>query len=230
MTESEIRQLRQSVNRIGAWRNLPFFSRGCQFSRVCEQLRNESGTVLPNPPDILRAFQIIRNPRDVRVVILGQDPYPNPNRAHATGLAFATRNDEQHSTMTNIISGVKASYPTADPNRDLIYWAEQGVLLLNCALTVPKDAAGCHLTIGWKPLIDQVLACLSWRRDIAWMLWGGKAQKIVPRIASRCVIKTSHPQNQSVSKTGSPFRGSRQFRRVNQFLRQNCNLPIDWKK
>ena len=215
--------LQQSLTRIVAWRNLPFFKNG-QFNEVCRELAQERRRVFPTACNILRAYELVQ-PSDVRVVILGQDPYPqlacatksvvSPRRAvgsgqdpypqppRATGLAFAVRVGcmPQQGSLLNIFDKVRKDpgIPSAPlhclaAHSDLTGWARQGVLLLNTALTVPENTPGGHGGIGWSPLISQTLRCLAPRSDIAWLLCGYRAKQRVSRLSLRgLVICTGHP-------------------------------------
>lgn len=235
MTPHQVRQLKKSVRHIGAWRSLPFFSRQQQFNHVCSQLRNVH-PVLPKPGDIFKAFRLLPDPCDVRVIILGQDPYPRPN--HATGLAFSIPNGQSNRTPTtskNVRRCVRRNYRNSTTQGDLTNWATQGVLLINRALTVTRGHPGSHLSarFGWKPLIKQVLQRLARHDDVVWLLWGREAHAMLPSgVMSPCVIKVSHPSNRSKNRHNPPaycaFSRSSQFRMANRFLRSKGHNPINW--
>ena len=225
--------LRESLRRIGTWTNLPFFSNG-QFDAVCTCLEAETRQVFPDAGNIFKAFQMVDR-QAVRVVILGQDPYPTPG--NATGLAFAVSacSNDLPGSLQNVFKEVKSDLGGLSERTqpDLLSWARQGVLLLNTTLTVPEEDSGGHLCsgcFGWCPLIKQALAVLAPRRDIAWLLWGDKAHKMEPSNmnANALVIKTSHPSQRSASRTDSPFLGSRPFSRANQFLACRERQNIIW--
>ena len=170
----------------------------------------------------------------VRVVILGQDPYPTPG--NATGLAFAVSacSNNLPGSLQNIFNEVEND--TGHPARtqcDLLSWARQGVLLLNTTLTVPEGDSGGHICsgcFGWHPLIEQALEALAPRSDIAWLLWGGKPHKMKPSNmnADALVIETSHPSQRSANRTGSPFLNSKSFSKVNRFLVSRGKQNIIW--
>ena len=191
--------LRQSPTRIGAWRNLPFFNNH-QFNNVCQKFAQETRPVFPTAGNILRAYEMVQ-PCDVRVVILGQDPYPQQDRA--TGLAFAVPVGQmpRRGSLPNIFKRVlndpripTVSWHYLATHCCLTGWARQGVLLLNTALTVPLDTPGGHGGIGWSPLISQTLRLLAPRSDIAWLLCGYRAKRRVSRLSMQgLVIKTGHP-------------------------------------
>lgn len=194
MNQHQVQQLRNSEQHIGGWRSLPFFADQQQFDHVCSQLCDECRQVFPNPGDIFKAFHLLPNPCDVRVIILGQDPYPTPN--HATGLAFSIPNGQSSQTSTNIYRCVRRNYRNSTTRGDLTCWATQGVLLINRALTVsrgavPQGRPKSHLSarFGWKPLIEQALQCLARRDDVVWLLWGREAHAMLPSgVMSPCVI------------------------------------------
>lgn len=203
--------LKQSVSRIGPWTGLRFFNSG-QFARVCANLARENDPVWPKPDEILKAYKLVW-PCAVRVVILGQDPYPQPGRA--TGLAFAVPNGQMPSrgSLPNIFQELRCDpgiprTPPRDPeaNSELTGWACQGVFLLNTILTVPEDQPGGHGSIGWSPLLSQTLRLLAPRTDIVWLLCGYRATQRVRRICLRgSVIETGHPSRKSNSNLPHPF-------------------------
>lgn len=217
--------LEQSVNRIGPWADLPFFSNG-QFARVCARLESENWPVWPAPGDVLRAYEFVP-PCAVRVVVLGQDPYPQPGRA--TGLAFAVPNGQTppRGSLPNIFEELRSDpriprMTTRDPaaNSELTGWARQGVLLLNTILTVPEDQPGGHGSIGWSPLLSQTLRLLAPRPDIAWLLCGYRAKRRVGRMCLHGgVIATGHPSRKRRSVVRHPFS------EINACLQ---GAPIDW--
>ena len=222
----DVEPLKQSANNIGDWGCLPFFNNG-QFDRVCQRLTEETRPVFPAAGRILRAYQLVQ-PSDVRVVILGQDPYPQPDRA--VGLAFGVPVGEmpEKGSLPNMFRKLRddPEFSRTAPEDltehcGLTGWANQGVLLLNTALTVPQYKPGGHGSIGWAPLITQTLRHLGPRPDIAWFLCGYKAKKREP--SNRCpralVIKTGHPSRAHL------FDVRRPFSRINEFL---GNRRIDW--
>ena len=222
----DVTPLRQSVGNIGAWADLPFFNNG-QFCKVCERLTEEGRPVWPEAGNILRAFELVQ-PCHVRVVLLGQDPYPQ--RERATGLAFAVPVGQmpERGSLPNIRDKLLADGNVENANQvdfnhicNLEGWARQGVLLLNTALTVPEDQSGGHGGIGWSPLITQTLRWLAPRSDIAWFLCGYEAKRRVP--GNLCpmalVIRTGHPSRKHL------FDACRPFSRINEFL---GNRRIDW--
>ena len=214
-----VQPLQQSVANIGAWATLGFFQSG-QFTRVCQRLSQETRPVWPNAGNVLKALQLVQ-PCDVRVVMLGQDPYPAPQRA--TGLAFAVPNGRmpQRGSLPNIFETVRIDIGHMPAKSDLTQWAQQGVLLLNTVLTVPEFTPDGHRGIGWSPLIREMLGCLASRPDVAWFMCGYRAQQRLPRNLNRnaLVIRTGHPSRSHL------FTPNRPFSRINRFL---GNRSVNW--
>ena len=190
----------------------------------------EAGTVYPPRAMLFSAFE--RTPPDkVRVVILGQDPYHEPGQAH--GLAFSVRRGVKlPPSLRNIYQELESDLgisPAKDG--DLSAWARQGVLLLNTVLTVESGKANSHKSFGWQRFTDAVLAaCAALPQPVAFVLWGGQAQKKAPLLegsaAPRLILQSAHPSPLS-SYRG--FFGSRPFSQINAFLRENGEAEIDWQ-
>jgi uracil-DNA glycosylase len=178
----------------------------------------------------------------VKVVILGQDPYHSPGLAQ--GLAFSIPENipissrDFPSSLRNISKALALEGFGHLPNGDLHSWAEQGVLLLNTALSVQMGEAGSHANLGWKGLIDRLIANLvSQRPGLVWMLWGGHAQTKLPLIESgtdQLILQSSHPSGLGVYKTDRPFLepGARvscgHFTKANQWLNKLGQKEIIW--
>lgn len=207
-----VTSLQNSVANIGAWHRLPFFCQG-QFTKVCQRLSLEIRRVHPAAGDILKAFEFVK-PCDVRVVILGQDPYPQPGLA--TGLAFAVPPPTvcRPPSLTNIFDKLRGDICHVNTDCDLTHWAEQGVLLLNATLTVPEGTPDGHRGIGWSPLIRQSLAHLAPQPDIAWFMCGYRASRRLPRnlCGQALRITTGHPSRRHL------FTADRPFSCINRFL------------
>jgi uracil-DNA glycosylase len=181
---------------------------------------------LPEPSQVLRAF---RQPLDgVKVVILGQDPYPTPG--HSVGLAFCVAPEVAlPRSLANIYSELESDLGVNPPTHgDLTPWAEQGVLLLNSALTVGSGVSGSHRGKGWEPITSAVITALTNRREGApvAILWGKDAQTYGSRFDPRFVITSPHPSPLSARRG---FFGSRPFSQTNELLRQRGQAPIDWE-
>ena len=186
-------------------------------------------TIFPPAGQRLRALEL--TPLDaVKVVILGQDPYHGPGQAH--GLAFSVPNGVRlPPSLRNIYKELETDRGvTPRESGDLTRWAEQGVLLLNNALTVESGRAGSHQKRGWEAITDAVVAAVA-ARDVpsVFILWGSHAQKKAQRIAAlgppHCLIESPHPSPLSAHRG---FFGSRPFSRANAFLRSVGRSPVDW--
>lgn len=169
---------------------------------------------------------------DVKVVILGQDPYHGPGQAH--GLAFSVPDGiTLPPSLRNIYKELANDVGCAPPGSgDLSHWARQGVLLLNNALTVEAGLAGSHQKLGWEDITDAAVAAVAQRPvPSVFILWGSHAQGKAARIAElgpqghHCVIRSAHPSPLSAHRG---FFGSKPFSRANAFLRQHGRGTIDW--
>jgi uracil-DNA glycosylase len=185
----------------------------------------ESGhSVAPDPADIFRAF---RQPLDaIRVVIVGQDPYPTPG--HAVGLAFSTARDVRPipRSLANIYRELHDDLGIEPSSHgDLSRWTEQGVLLLNSALTVRAGSAGSHRDWPWRSVTGSVLQLLADRGDpLVAILWGRDARWSQPFLAEVATVESAHPSPLSAHRG---FFGSRPFSRTNTLLDAQGARPID---
>lgn len=205
-----------------AWSHLPFFTH--DWPRLSALLASEPREVLPPSAQRFAALDACA-PDQVRVVILGQDPYPTPG--HANGLAFSVAPDVRPlpRSLNNIFKELQGDLHAIPADGDLTFWARQGVLLLNTALSVPAGEAGGHRKLGWDRLAAQVLRALD-DRPRAFLLWGNHAQSVCPDPAAHhLVIRTAHPSPLSARRG---FFGSRPFSRVNEWLIANGDTPINW--
>ena len=205
-----------------SWADLPFFS--TRWSVLWDRLAANPDWQ-PAPEAIFRALAL--TPRQkVRVVILGQDPYPTPGRA--TGLAFSfPPGTTPRDSLRNILAELAPDPGRAKPDGDLTLWAEQGVLLLNTALTVPVGRANGHKGWGWETLAQQILAAVASDGPRAFVLWGGPAQKLcanLPR-AGHLFLESPHPSPLSAYRG---FFGSRPFSAINRWLAEQGHPQIDW--
>ena len=181
--------------------------------------------VLPAPENILRAF---RQPfDDVRVLIVGQDPYPTPG--HPVGLAFSVAADVRPvpRSLGNIFTELQADLglPTP-PDGDLTPWTRHGVLLLNRVLTVRSGAAGSHRRHGWEAVTEQAITALAARgTPLVAILWGKDAENLRPLLGDTPTIVSAHPSPLSARRG---FTGSRPFSRANTLLAEQGAAPVDW--
>jgi uracil-DNA glycosylase len=183
--------------------------------------------VHPKLEDVFRVFAMLA-PNDVRVVILGQDPYPTPGHAH--GLAFSVQpNVRIPASLRNIYKELHADLGIEPASHGhLNHWAEQGVMLLNTVLTVTSRRIGSHRKKGWEAFTDAVILALAERESpIVFLLWGADATKKKALIGDRHFVITSpHPSPMSASKG---FFGSQPFSKTNAKLREWGQTPIDWR-
>ena len=202
------------------------------FQQVVTFLRSEkaSGKVIyPPGPLIFNAFN--KTPFDkVSVVIIGQDPYHGPGQAH--GLSFSVpQGIKQPPSLVNIFKEIKSDIGLdllSGPG-DLTHWAEQGVLLLNAALTVRAGEAYSHAKFGWADFTDAVISKISEIKEhVVFLLWGKFAQEKQALIdeTKHHVLKAAHPSPLSAH---NGFLGCKHFSKTNQLLMQDGLPPIDWK-
>ncbi|WP_336485806.1 uracil-DNA glycosylase [Methylobacterium nigriterrae] len=208
------------------WAELPFFTDG-SAERVAARVdaRIAAGArVLPDPENIFRALSLTP-PDSVKVVILGQDPYPTPGDAN--GLAFSYVGTGRLPASLKVILAEVA--PGRPGSGDLTPWARQGVLLLNSALTVEAGQAGAHLRYGWARLTDEAVAAVSARPEPAvFLLWGAQARARAALIDTgrHCVIESGHP---SPLNRARDFPGSAPFGRANAWLEARGLAPVEWR-
>ncbi|MET0726204.1 MAG: uracil-DNA glycosylase [Leifsonia sp.] len=180
---------------------------------------------LPSGRNVLRAFQTPFD--DVRVLIVGQDPYPTPG--HAIGLSFAVDPDVRPlpRSLGNIYTELRDDLGIPTPaHGDLTAWSRNGVLLLNRVLTVRPGEPGAHRGRGWERVTEQAIRALVARdRPLVAILWGRDAAGLRPMLGSTPVIESAHPSPLSARRG---FFGSRPFSRANELLRQQGAEPVDW--
>jgi uracil-DNA glycosylase len=199
-----------------------------QIAAMGEFLRAELAagrSYLPAGPNVLRAFT--QPFADVRVLIVGQDPYPTPG--HAVGLSFAV---EAHvrpipRSLQNIYRELRADLAIATPEHgDLTPWSRHGVLLLNRVLTVAPGAPASHRGKGWEVVTDQAIRALVERgTPLVAILWGRDAQSLSPLLGSVPCVESAHPSPMSADRG---FFGSRPFSRANAALTAQGAAPVDW--
>ena len=185
-------------------------------------------TVYPNHQDILKALEITPF-EEVKVVILGQDPYHGPGQAH--GLSFSVPNGmKAPPSLLNIFKELSADLNVPHPtNTDLTPWAKQGVLLLNTTLTVLGGSPLSHGNLGWETLTDEILKYVNDEKEaVVFILWGAHAQKKMRFIDQNkhLVIKSPHPSPLSAHRG---FFGSQPFSKTNAYLISREFQPINWE-
>ena len=206
-----------------------------------EGMRDEQ-VIYPPQEDILNALAWT-SLRDVRVVILGQDPYHEPGQA--MGLSFSVHRDQKlPPSLRNIYKELVADLGCAQPpTGDLSNWARQGVLLLNTTLTVREHAANSHSKLGWQTLTDYVVRrCCELPQPVVFLAWGAHAIKMVEQTMAatgtgaatrKYCLASTHPSPLSANRAakGVPaFMGSRPFSQANELLTSCGQRPIDWAK
>lgn len=180
--------------------------------------------IVPRSDLVFRAFS--RSPKDYRVLILGQDPYPNPQ--HAMGLAFAVPAGTKPlpPSLQNIYTELQSDLGI-DSQPDLLHWQERGVLLLNRHLTTRANETAAHFKLGWdaftKAAVSHVLEVRE--NKLVSILWGSKAQELSDELSRGKVISSVHPSPLSAYRG---FFGSKPFSKANQLLAQLGESPIDW--
>ncbi|MGB5966553.1 MAG: uracil-DNA glycosylase [Sulfurimonadaceae bacterium] len=198
------------------------------FKRLIQFLRDEeqANTVFPPKEERFNAYHITPF-ENVKVVILGQDPYHGLNQAH--GLSFSVKGQALPPSLKNIYKELVDDMGCEMPqNGDLTSWAKQGVFLLNAVLSVQASSAGSHQQKGWEPFTDTTIKLLSDEREhLVFILWGKPAQSKEKLIdtSKHLVLKAPHPSPLS-SYRG--FFGSKPFSKSNAYLEANGITPIDW--
>lgn len=227
MTASPVAAALAAFRATGSpWLALPFFANGAAEAVAARvDARIAAGAhVLPPPERIFAALSLTPLP-DVKVVILGQDPYPTPGDAN--GLAFSYVGARRLPASLKVILAEVA--PEKPVRGDLTAWARQGVLLLNSALTVEAGKAGTHLRSGWAALTDEAVAAVSARETPAvFLLWGAQARARAALIdgTRHGVFACGHP---SPLNRARDFPGSKPFDRANDWLGEHGQAPIAWR-
>ncbi len=181
---------------------------------------------LPAGDDVLKAF--VRPLADVRVLVVGQDPYPTPG--HPIGLSFAVAPDVRPvpRSLANIYAELRTDLAIETPDHgDLTGWADQGVMLLNRVLTVRPGEAASHRGRGWEQVTECAITALARRGGpCAAILWGRDAQSLKPMLGAVPWVESAHPSPLSARRG---FFGSRPFSRVDRLLTDQGGSPVDWR-
>lgn len=211
----------------GPWHE--FLATQSDLDTIVEKIDNEaqSKTIFPSPNDVFLVFKT--RPEDIKVVILGQDPYYNIGQAN--GLAFSVNdNIATPRSLKNIFKELESDLGIMRTNPNLTDWHEQGVFLLNTALTVPEKEPNAHKKL-WKNFTDDLLVYLTKvNPDILYIMWGGNAKEHGLRIEQELncndnILYSSHPSPLSARHS---FFGSKPFSWVNTQLKRQGKSPIDW--
>jgi uracil-DNA glycosylase len=220
---SDIRLEESWKSRLSAEFSKPYFVDLIQFVRQ----EYATATVYPPGKEIFKAFDACRFP-DVRVVIIGQDPYHGAGQAN--GLCFSVRDGvKPPPSLVNIFKEIRNDLGKPIPaSGDLERWAHQGVLLLNATLTVRASSPGSHQNKGWEQFTDAVIELLSSQKEhVVFLLWGAYAQKkgaVIDR-SRHCVLMSAHPSPFSADRG---FFGSKHFSKANEYLRSQGLKEIVW--
>lgn len=211
---------------IGVEKEQPYFK---QILAQVRQARAAGKIVYPPQNEIFTAFKLTEF-EQVKVVILGQDPYHGPNQAH--GLSFSVKPGvPAPPSLANIYKELSQDIEGFQiPNHGyLVSWAEQGVLMLNTVLTVEQGQAHSHANFGWETFTDRVIAALNEQREnLVFLLWGSHAQKkgqFIDR-QKHCILTSVHPSPLSAHRG---FFGCRHFSQANTYLQSKGITEINWK-
>lgn len=193
-------------------------------ARLREEVAEGRG-YLPAGTDVLRAFTYPMD--EVKVLIVGQDPYPTPG--HPMGLSFSVQPGVRpprslENIFTELVSDLGVDRPTSG---DLTPWSRQGVMLLNRVLTVRPGAPASHKGWGWETVTQRAIEALVERQaPLVAILWGRPAQSLTPMLGSTPILASPHPSPLSASRG---FFGSRPFSRANELLVEQGAMPVDWR-
>lgn len=185
-------------------------------------------TIYPNMNDIFNALKYT-DYKDVKVVMLGQDPYHQPNQAH--GLCFSVKKGvKAPPSLQNMYKEIYAEYGYPIPDHgELTYWAEQGVLMLNTVLTVRESQPNSHKGMGWEVFTDNIISLLNQRPEpMVFLLWGAnaRAKKKIITNPNHLVLESAHPSPLSAY---NGFFGNNHFKKANEFLKSKGRPEIDWQ-
>jgi len=176
-------------------------------------------------PSIDQIFACFKNPPEsIKVVIVGQDPYPKSE--HAMGLAFSVPTEivKLPPTLINIFKELKDDLGVVRQSGNLTDWSNQGVMLLNRTLTIARDGKNSHINLGWEDFTEKIIQRLA-QRSVKAILWGNQAQKLRNYFPEKDLIATAHPSPLSAYRG---FFGSKPFSRINRMLIVENKLPINW--
>lgn len=209
---------------LSGYFNTPDFT--SLIKKVSADYRNKNKIVYPESQNLFRAFR--ETPLNtIKVVILGQDPYHNPKQAH--GLCFSVpTGTTTPPSLLNIFKEVKSDTGSDKTDTDLTRWAQQGVFLLNTALSVLENQPASHSNIGWEDFTDHVIKTISdTQTGIVFMLWGAHARSKTKLIDTEkhLILEAPHPSPLSAYRG---FFGCKHFTQANTFLNKDEKAPIQW--
>ena len=195
------------------------------YKKLIKYLEQEKNIVYPPVEKIFEAYKLTPF-SEIKVVIIGQDPYHGPNQAH--GLAFSVENGIIPPSLKNIYKELQSDLNISPGNGNLTVWAQQGVFLLNTSLTVQKNIAASHADIGWQHLTDNSIKYINEHREnIVFLLWGKHAARFINFIDTQkhYVLTSSHPSPLSAYRG---FLGCGHFSACNNYLQKHGKKIIRW--
>ncbi|ASZ09002.1 uracil-DNA glycosylase [Mesoplasma chauliocola] len=200
-----------------------------KINRTIELAYATEENIYPIKQDCLRLFSLVK-PEDIKVIIIGQDPYHNPKQAD--GIAFSANNKiKSPKSLINIFKELDNDLKIKHfDNNDLTGWVKQGVLLINTCWTVIENKPGSHSKLGWQEIVSEILNKLNEiNPNIIYCLWGNYAKKVYKNLdlKTKNFIESAHPSPLSYYKG---FENSKPFSKINTILLNNNLAPIDWSK
>lgn len=216
-----------------AWSNMIDISELNKILGHIELLRTCGKVIFPAKESIFYALDILK-PEDVKVIILGQDPYPGVDKEgtpHAMGLAFSSNSKvEIPASLKNVFDELFLDLKVYNTSANLESWAKQGVLLLNTTLTVSKGVSNSHVSIGWDTITDSIISGVSQLpQPLVFMLWGNNAQakgNLIRKSEKNLILEAAHPSPLSARRG---FIGCKHFSKANEFLSSFGIKPINWE-
>jgi len=194
------------------------------YPQLIDNLTNAyvTSTIYPDLKDILKPMKMIKK-NDVKVVIIGQDPYHTVGVAD--GLAFSSKQAQIPPSLKNIFKEIAADVGIVNTSPNLENWAKQGVFLINSVLSVEQGKAKSHHNIGWKDFVVNLIKYIDNDNQLIFVLWGRDAQKYEEYIKHGIIIKGVHPS----PLAGGGFFGQNYFSRINTILQEQGKTQIDWR-
>lgn len=213
---------------------LPVVQEECKkdyYKELYKFVREEysTRTIYPSSDDIFSAFHYTPL-KDVKVLILGQDPYHEANQAHGLSFSVPVTQKKIPPSLQNIYKELQDDLGCYIPNNGYLEkWARQGVLMLNTVLTVREGEANSHKGHGWEQFTDAIIRAVNEKKEpVVFLLWGSPAQSKIPMLnnPNHLILKTVHPSPLSAYRG---FFGCKHFSKCNEFLAKNGLEPIDWQ-
>ena len=213
------------------WKNAIKFFKSPKFEEIESFLRQERTNgkkILPAENDIFNSLKYTPL-NQVKIVILGQDPYPNPQHAHGLAFSIPKTTPDIPKSLKNIIKELESDLGIHAKSGNLESWANEGVLLLNTVLSVEQGLSNSHKSLGWKKMTTEIIQVVNSQcNHVVFILWGRQAQmkKKLINTSKHLIIESPHPSPLS-SYRG--FFGSKPFSRANSFLKKHGITPINWE-